>query len=141
MLHRATVGDDGIIIGGGHYRALILDGDLSTDVQPVIEQLADRAIYWSDDADASLAALQTVASPTLRVSPPASSLRLRHVRKVGFDWYIVFNETAAAIDAMLDLHGEAALIDPYTNESQPFTGRLLLAGHEIKVIAVQPPAT
>ncbi len=137
LLHRATISDDGITIGAARYRALILDGDLATDVQPVLDQLGDRVIRWSDDADASLAALRALVTPTLSVTPPASGLRVRHLQKAGFDWYILFNETAAAIDVTVDLAAESArLLDPYTNEMQPFTGRLALAGHEIKVLVM-----
>ena len=137
LLHRATISDDGITIGAARYRALILDGDLATDIQPVLDQLGDRVIRWSDDADASLAALRVRVTPTLKVTPPASGLRVRHLQKAGFDWYILFNETAAAIDVTVDLAAESArLLDPYTNEMQPFTGRLALAGHEIKVLVM-----
>ena len=141
LLHRATIGDDGIVIGGGRYRVLILDGELATDIQPVLDQLGDRVIRWSDDVDASLAALHSLVTPTLSVMPPAPGLRVRHLRKAGFDWYILFNETAAAIDVTVDLVAESArLLDPYTDEMQPFMGWLLLAGHEIKVIAVKTVA-
>ncbi len=143
LLHRATIGDDGIVIGGGRYRVLILDGELSTDIQPLIEQFASKVavIRWSAGADASLATLRAVTAPTLRLISPAPGLRVRHLRKAGFDWYILFNEMVAAIDVTVDLAAESArLLDPYTDGTQPFTGRLSLAGHEINVIAVKTVA-
>ncbi len=63
-------------------------------------------------------------------------LRVRHVRKAGFDWYIVFNEAAEAVHVTVDLDGAAVLLDPDTNEAQPFSGRLALAGHAIKVVMI-----
>ena len=50
-------------------------------------------IHWSDDADACLAALQAVAPPDLRVTPACPGLRVRHVRKAGFDWYSAFQRS------------------------------------------------
>ena len=52
---------------------------------------------------------------------------------------MLFNEAADAFDATIQMLAaeSAELIDPYTNYSQPFTGRLSLAGHAISVLAVQ----
>ncbi len=136
LLTRAAITQDGVEIGGGRYSTLILDGEISADVEPLIDQIAGTVIRWSDDGDACLRALQAAAPPDLRVTPACPGLRVRHVRKANLDWYMLFNEASEALDATLetDKSGAMRLIDPYTNAVTAFDGGLKLAGHAMRVL-------
>lgn len=139
-LYDAVLTNDGIQVGGQHYHALIVDGVLRADVEAIRRDFAHTIpiIMWSDDTETCLAALCAVISPTVQISPAYHGLRVRHVRKAGFDWYILFNEAAQAVDLTVELPtSQAQMIDPYTGSTQPFEGRLSLAGHALRVIAVQ----
>lgn len=142
LLHHAALDATGIAIGGQRYRALILDGDLAADVQPALDRLAGSGavIRWSDDEAGSLATLTAQVPPTLRVTPACPGLRVRHVRKAARDWFLLFNETAQAIDTTVETDAPSAwwLLDPNANAAAPFAGRLRLAGHELRVLVSAP---
>jgi hypothetical protein len=133
--HAAEVNEDGIFIASQRYRALIVDGDPPPGAEAELITLdeAGRLIRWSADQEASLAALAALAPAAIRVHPPCPGLRVRHVRKAGLEWWMLFNETAAPIDAALDLAAEA-LVDPVTGAAEPFDGRLRLEGHALRVL-------
>lgn len=140
LVQRSTIHEDNIEISGQRYRALIIDSEIAADLPPLLDRLTVR---WSDDEAASLAALLEAASPDLRVAPDCPGLRVRHLRKVGLDWYLLFNETAAAIDATVETgaFGARRLIDPYTNAVTTFDGRLALAGHDLRVLVCESGIT
>ncbi len=144
LLNRAAINEAGIEIGGQRYGTLIIDGAMAADVQPVIERMADKVsvIHWSDDGEACLAALQATVQPDLHGTPACPGLRVRHVRKAGFDWYVLFNEAAQAIDTTVEAHvfGAQWLIDPYSNAVTPFDGRLRLSGHALRVLVCETRA-
>ncbi|HEX2623273.1 MAG TPA: hypothetical protein VHL11_24100, partial [Phototrophicaceae bacterium] len=122
------------------YRVLIVDGDRWSDLRPWLDDLAQHVpvIYWNDDAEACLEELQKVVSPAVQISPPAAGLRVRLVRKAGFDWYILFNETAPTITGELSFQspGEKYWVDPGLNQLRPFSGRhrIEIPGHVLQII-------
>ena len=141
LLQRAAIHNDYIEIGGQRYHTLIIDGEITADLQPMLDRLTSQVnvLCWNDDEDASLAALLGIAPPDLRVTPACPGLRVRHIRKAKLDWYLLFNEAAQAIDATIETgaFGMMRLIDPYTNAVVAFDGKLYLAGHDLRVLVCE----
>jgi hypothetical protein len=70
----------------------------------------------------------------------ALDLRVRHVRKGGVDYYLLFNEGAGELGMMLDLSakGRQILLDPPSSGQGPVSGGspIHLAGHALRVLVV-----
>lgn len=139
-LRRAAIGKEGIAIAGQHYTALIVDGDPPPGTGTLIAPLenAGRVVRWDDDAATGLAQLEQIAPRDVRVTPAAPGLRVRHVRQAGLDWYLLFNESAVAVDVTLEIpvSGAATLIDPGSGTQAPFDSRLQLAAGDLRVLVV-----
>ena len=117
---------------------LIVDNDPLPEAAPALETLsaAGRLLRWDTD---SLSQLRTLIPAVLQVQPPCAGLRVRHVRKAGLDWFMLFNEggTAVEADIMLPVTGSTTLVNPITAEETPFTGHLQLEHHALRVITVR----
>jgi hypothetical protein len=135
LLHVAEINEDGISIARQHYHALIVDGDPPRGVESELTKLdeAGRLVWWGDDEDAHLSDLFRLVPTTIAVDPPCPGLRARHIRKSGLEWWILFNEAAAPIDAALNLDAQSFL-DPVTGAAEPFDGGLRLGGHDLRVL-------
>lgn len=127
--------DNTLVIAQAAYRVLIVDGALSPTVLDRLDDLTNQIsiVYWTDDTAACLNRLVSLLPPPVLPTTLARGLRVRHVRKHGLEWYVLFNEEQAPIDSSLDWSG-AYLLDPYSNTMTPFAGRLSLAGHELCVL-------
>ena len=114
-----------------------MDGDppRGVDSELAILDQAKRVIRWQDAA-ASLAELRQLVPVTVPVSSPCPGLRVRHMRKEGLDWWILFNETATPINTELALNADA-LLDPNTGEAEKFEGVLHLESHALRVLIKQ----
>ena len=138
LQYEAEISPQGIRIAGQHYRALIVDDDPGPEVQPLLEALegADRLVRWHENSGPCLEHLQRLVPQSLLVTSPNPALRLRHVEKAGFDWYLLFNEGAAPIQFELHPHeaGVYELLDPATGASQPFDGPVQLDGFALRVL-------
>ncbi|MCU0913856.1 MAG: hypothetical protein MUC88_04730 [Planctomycetes bacterium] len=142
----AKVDSDGIRLAGMHYRALILEELPPQKAQLAVQTLAKagRVIRWHEKmAEAELIQqVDKLIAPDVRVEPAAPDLRVRHVRKGGTDYYLLFNEGASALEIRLDLwaRGRRVLLHPVGGqaESVPADGPLHLAGHSLDVLAVEP---
>jgi hypothetical protein len=138
----AIIDEGGVRIGNQRYRALIIDGELSLSEQAIADKVAGHVplIYWNDDADTCLSALQAIVPPQLLITPACPGLRIRQVKKDGLDWHMLFNETAEFIDfqfaAVGNESGNMRILDPYSGTSTPYSGNLQLAGHELRVIVM-----
>jgi hypothetical protein len=81
-----------------------------------------------------------VVPPDVRVSPLAADLHVRHVRKSGLDYYLLFNEGAGQLEVRLDLSakGKRVLLDPMTAEGRSLRSDdpMHLPGHAMQVLAV-----
>jgi hypothetical protein len=73
------------------------------------------------------------------VTPSSSGLRVRHLRKAGRDWFMLFNEAVSEIDAAIeiDIPGTLWLVEPYENQITRFDGRLRLPGHGLRVLVCE----
>jgi len=140
----ARVDETGIHIGGMHYRALILEEEQDTRSKPALEKLAQagRIIrYYESITEADLIAqIDRLVPADIRVSPEAPGLRVRHVVKEDWHYFMLFNETKDAVKIMVELPvaGPAIIYDPWMNEvsAMPADNRLSLASHDFQVIVV-----
>ncbi len=140
----AKVDEQGIHLAGMHYRTLILEEDPPQKARSAVETLANagRIVRWNEKmSDAEFVGqIDRLTPPDVRVSPAAPDLRVRHVRKSGVDYYLLFNEGAGAIEIRLDLSekGERSLLDPLSGGQNPLASNssIRLAGHAMQVLAV-----
>jgi hypothetical protein len=135
----AEINDEGIFIAKQHYRALIVDGDPPRGAESELSTLdkAGRVIWWGDDEETHLADLYALAPATITVNPPCPGLRVRHIRKAGLEWWMLFNEAATSIDTALDLDA-LGFLNPVTGAVEPFGGRLRLDGYDVRVLIKNP---
>jgi hypothetical protein len=144
LWENAQADGDGIHLAGMHYRALVLEEDPPQKAQSAIETLAKagRIVHWSKKiGDAEFVAqIDRLIPPDVRVSPAVPDLRVRHVRKKGVDYYLLFNEGPGEIEIRLDLSakGERSLLDPMSGDQKPVgsDNSIRLAGHALQVLAV-----
>ncbi len=140
----AKVDGDGIRLAGMHYRALILEDDPPQKAQPAIDTLAKvgRIIRWNEKITGAelVAWIDRLIPPDIQVSLASPNLRVRHVRKSGVDYYLLFNERAADLEFQLDLSvpGRRTLLDPLSGDQKAVAGDgpIQLAGHALQVLAV-----
>lgn len=118
------------------YQVLIVDYNVMLTVQSQLDVLSKKfqIQHWTDDADAAIEQLKQrlPSSPFRNLS--ASGLRIRHVQKAGFDWYVLFNEEKIRIQCQLDFEGDVSRLDVYADKITPFTGELELNPYEICVL-------
>ena len=140
----ARVDRDGIHLAGMHYRALVLEEDPPAKAEVAIKALEDagRVIRWDasmDDA-AFVARIDSLIEPDVQVTPASPALRVRHVRRGGMDYYLLFNENAGDLECRLTVSakGRRVLLDPISGQRRAMAddGRLELRGHAIQVLAV-----
>lgn len=140
----ARADSDGIQIAGMHYRALIVEDDPPSQAKDALEVLtqAGRIIRWDETKSPAriIGAIDDLIPPNVQVSPETPGLRIRHVRKGGADYYLLFNEGEEDVNVQLELatDGKRALLDPTTGNQRMMAGdeALPLARHAIRVLAV-----
>jgi hypothetical protein len=140
----AKVDAAGIHLAGMHYRVLVLEEDPPQKALPAIDALAKagRIVRWSEKlSDVEFVAqIDRLLPPDVQVAPAALHLRVRHVRKGGVDYYLLFNEGAGELDVTLDLSakGRLILLDPRSGGQGPVSGgsSIHLAGHALQVLVV-----
>ena len=138
----AQVDASGIGIAGMHYTALILDQPPHPSTGPALALLekSGRLIRHAPAAPAGelVARLDALVSPDVTVHPPASALRIRHIRKDRMDCWLLFNERKESLETNVHLAGADSLlrVDPATGERAEFVngGALVLAGYELTLL-------
>jgi hypothetical protein len=136
LIYHTSIVENTLRIADQRYSVLIVDGEIRSDALTYLEQLADKIkiMHWTEDA---VDCLSQISRQLLPQSPftdiNASGLRVRHVRKAGFDWYLLFNEEHEPINTDLRLEN-AHLLDPYRDDISRFDGHLSLDSHEIRVL-------
>lgn len=118
------------------YQVLIVDYDVTPAMQSQLAALTDRIQiqYWTDDVDTSIAQLKQVLPSTPFDNMNATGLRIRHIQKNDFDWYMLFNEEKTPIHCQLDFEGDVFQLDIYADDISKFTGELQLNAYEICVL-------
>jgi hypothetical protein len=140
----AKAGPGGIDIAEMHYDALIVEGDVPKEAEPAIGNLegARRIIRWhAQMPDGELIErIDRLIAPDVEVSPPTPDLRVRHLRKKGAEYYLLFNEGERPVEFRLKLavEGRGVLLDPMLrcHEVTPLRSPVVLARHDLKVLAV-----
>jgi len=140
----AQVDSDGIHLAGMHYRAVILEEEAPAQAKRAIETLAKagRVIRWraSMSESALVQAVDRLVVPDVRVSPESPDLRVRHMRKGGQDYYLLFNEGEGDLELSLELsaQGQRTLLNPETgaHERLPSGRAVKLAKHAMRVLLV-----
>ena len=87
-----------------------------------------------------MAQIDRISPATIHVSPPAPSLRVRHVQKAGCDWYLLFNEEKEPLNVAMQLPGggEGVVVKPLTGQVELWAPyEVLLAGHELQIVMFQ----
>jgi hypothetical protein len=140
----AQVDKTGIHIGEMHYHALIIEEEPDAQANPVLNILeqAGRVIRYNESMSEAdlIAQIDRLVPPDIRVSREVPGLRVRHLVKGEWHYFMLFNETKNAVEITIELPvAEAAILyDPWKNESSamPADNRLGLAGYEFQVIMV-----
>jgi len=140
----ARVDGEGVHLAGMHYRALILEEDPPAQAGPAIDALAKagRIIRWNGSmtAEELVARIDELVPPDVQATPASPDLRVRHVRKSGRDYYLLFNEGAKDLECRLTLSakGSRILMDSVSGRSEPTAtdSTMRLAGHAMQVLAV-----
>ncbi len=144
VCEQAKVSPDGIRIRGMTYRALIVAHEPERSTVRVLEPMAraGRILPYGPATTGSelIAALKKLVPPTVQVDPPAPALRVRHVRKAGFDWFLLFNEERPPLQVRLGLPvaGARTLVDVVSGDATPLPDHepLAFARHAWKILAV-----
>ena len=140
----ARVDGDGIHLAGMHYRLLVLEEDPPNKARLGVDTLAKagRLVRWNDKTSEAefIAQIDRLVPPDVQVAPAAPDLRVRHVRKNGVDYYLLFNEGAGAIEVRLDLlaKGERIVLDPRSGSQKVTAGDspIRLAGYTMQVLVI-----
>lgn len=140
----AKVSAAGIRLRGMLYRALVLEEPPPAEAEAAFATLekAGRVIRWSPAmADAEFVSrIDQLVQPDVRISPASPDVRVRHVRKDGRHFYLLFNEGEGDIEVALELaaKGSRCLLDPHAEAAEvlPSTALLRLPRHELRVLQV-----
>lgn len=140
----ARVAADGIRLAGMRYRALIVEGPVDSRAEAawaVLERAGRLIRYRSEMAPAGLIGrLDELVPRDVRISPAAPGMRVRHIVRAGRHVFMLFNETAPAVEIQVELPvtGEATVFDPWTGASGslPADRRVALPGHAFCIIVV-----
>lgn len=145
-LARAVIDDKGIHLAGMTYCALIVEHGPDPVCRPALEslELTGRVIRFTDGMpDAEwIGLLNRLSQPDVQVEPGAPALRIRHLQKSGYDWYLLFNEekTPLQMSVQLSVEGEGTAMDPVTGQASDWDSQQVrLAGHELRVVMIKAP--
>lgn len=135
-LAQCTLMDNRLHIANQAYQVLIVDSDLPSAAQEHLKTLGEQIeiIRWGHNSQSSIDRLKSVLPSSPFDNIDAEGLRIRHVRKQGFDWVILHNEDDTAIDCQLKFDNETYLLNAQSSEMTQFTGQLSLDGYEMCVI-------
>ena len=140
----ATVDAQGIHLAGMHYRAIVIDSDIPVKAEPAIELLrqAGRVIDCRSGMDGAtlMRRIDGLIRPDVTVSPPAPSVRVRHVIKHGEHCYMLFNEGERSVQADLKLlaKGQRYELDSETGQCRKSVAgdTVTLMPHALKTLMV-----
>ncbi len=152
----ATVDESGIHLAGMHYRAVVAAHTADARATEALQRLesAGRLIRCGLGMPASelperasfeqrriLNFIDGLVAADITVEPSAPALRVRHVRKAGRDWWMLFNEEGSSLATHVQMraHGPFLQVDPWTGHSQPWQNgaRMALEGYQLTVVCTQ----
>ena len=139
----ANIVEDGLRIAGMHYSALVVQIKPTVQATPVLERLVQqgRVINWipEDGEDELLSRLDRLVQKDVVITPANQNLRYRHVRKVGIDFYILFNEGEKRLEGEIEFGvlGKKSLLNAETGEEQPMEDSYFrMEPHELAVVGI-----
>lgn len=126
--------DNKLQIANQSYQVLIVDGEINGLDRQQLDKLSAQlnVIDW-DDAT-SLDRLRQLLPTSPWQDVQADGLRVRHLQKQDFDWYMLFNEGTTSIDVQVQFSQETQILNPYSGEIQVYTGMLPLDKREIRIL-------
>ena len=125
---------------GGLRRILEDNNNSNTFAETATSKIPPAPLYKGEYAIAFIDELDRIAPRDLSLSPHHSDLRYRHVRKNGFDFYLLFNEGAQEIEGELQFANanELLWLDVFSAELTPATNRKLqLSPHQTTVVCMK----
>ena len=150
---------NGIHIADMSYNVLIQEIEppgqqkISDELPPIASEKADsvlqrldrmgRLLRWHEKMGEQvlLDELQKLVPRDILITPPAPSLRFRHVSKENEEYYLLFNEGQVDIKGNVEISaaGRVTVFDPFTLKHQawPDNGRISLQPHQLTVIRVE----
>ncbi|MBN1803679.1 MAG: hypothetical protein JW837_00370 [Sedimentisphaerales bacterium] len=145
----AQVRPDGIHIAGMHYKALIVEFEPPTKAKKSLEVLekAGRLIRWekAKGQESLLNKIGNLIPKDMNFEPSSPDIRIRHVVKDRFHYYIVFNEGQEHLKFSLaaSVQGQRYLLEPQTGQQNIIEDDMLLQmrPHELKVIRIVTKST
>ena len=123
LLNDAKITNEGVKIGGMHYKTIILDGlsSLSEEMISALQQIADsgRLLVWKDSPfisrlpkalicttpESLVNSIDQLISPDLQLLPHSTNIRYRHVVKNNLHYYLLFNEENSAVTSSITIPG------------------------------------
>jgi hypothetical protein len=140
----ARVGADGIHIAGMHYKALIVEFDPPTKAKKSLEVLekAGRLIRWEKGKSETslLKKISNLMPKDINLKPVLPDIRVRHVVKDRFHYYIIFNEGEKQLEFKLATltKGRRYLLDCQNGQQNIIDADTLLQmqPHELKVLKI-----
>ena len=147
----AAVDDEGIHLADITYDVLIHEIDTpgvlkTTGKAAALLQAIERSgrlVRWHSEMEDSafMEKLDERLDRDIRISPPAPSLRYRHIIKKGEDYYILFNEGGKKVAGTLELeiNGDVLMIDPEILDCHNLPGgqkthRISLEPHQLTIL-------
>ncbi|QPC82015.1 hypothetical protein G4Y79_20355 [Phototrophicus methaneseepsis] len=142
LLIANTTAEGGIQVLQQVYDVLVVDYVLSEPVKERIRSLETTlsVVNWDDDTASCIEALRASLPSRLLIRASTQGLRVRHVRKQGHNWLMLFNERAepVTVDIQEPELKHASLLDPYAQSGEghvvAFHEFVALGGYEIKVL-------
>ena len=140
----AQVRPDGIHIAGMNYKALIVEFDPPTKAKKSLEVLEKegRLIHWEKGKNETslLKEINRLIPKDIGFEPTWSDIRVRHVIKDSFHYYIIFNEGEKHSEFRLttSIQGKRYLLDPQNGQQIKIETdtSLRMQPHELKVIRI-----
>ena len=125
-LAAAALDADGrLCVGAQRYRAVVLEPDFVPTPEGAARvrafAAAGGAVLRAPLEAPDVARLRALSGPDVTIDPPASGLRVQHVRRDGLDVYALFNEGESPIEGQLTVAapGRRRLIDPLRPDAPP----------------------
>jgi hypothetical protein len=144
LAERATITGDGIRIADMCYRALIIEDEPSAASMEALSpfERAGRVVRYDANAPAEefVRQINQISPPDVRIEPASRAIRVRHVRKCGFDAFLLFNEEQSpqTIQLHLAVQGARVRLDATTAEIEAIVpaAPIELCGYGLQVILV-----
>lgn len=139
----ANVTSGGIFLAGMNYRALIIEIEPPQRANPAIKKLeqSGRIIYWQENmaVEQFLSAVENLITKDITLKPENPDIRIRHVKKDSYHWYLLFNEGEQAFSAEIEfaVKGPVFLMDTVSSKMERIKQpRLTIPAHQLIVLMI-----